>query len=277
MITKAMIFKIAYVLLAAFMSFLVFRLVRNAAKKASDGATDAVKNIDRRMQKTGDLSAEKKKLSKLGICYRFGDYNLAPSKYVVLRVFWAVAIAVVMFLIGAKYASVFGLLIGYFGIDVLFKVLNKRDNEAMFEDIYSTYSNLKIQLSSGIYIGDCLDYTYTTVKNKRYAEAMKELIMNFSDKTLTSAEAIDIFRDRFNSREIDKLCNMMTGFVQYGISEEYLSDIMREVESLMGAQSEVMKNTIEGKTALISFGFFALIIAQVILSLLQTFKGTALF
>ncbi len=276
-ITKAIVFKIIYIALAAFMSFLAFRLIVGLAKKAEGGAEKAVKNIDRRMLRTGDLSAEKQKLSKMGVCYRFGDYNLNPSKYIMLRVFWGVLFSAILFLGGASYFSVLGFPAGFYSVPLLYKWLNKRDNTAMFEDIYSTYSNLKIQLSSGVYIGDCLDYIYTTVKNKRYAEAMKELILNFSDKTLTSSEAIEIFRDRFESREIDKLCNMMTGFVQYGISEAYLSDIMREVESLMSAQAERAKSNIESKAGFVNFCFFALIIAMVIYAMFQMFSGAQLF
>ena len=276
-ITKAVVFKIIYIALAAFMSFLAFRLVVGLARKAEGGAKEAVKNIDRRMLRTGDLSAEKQKLSKMGVCYRFGDYNLNPSKYIMLRIFWGVVFSAVLFLGGAKYFSVLGFPVGFYGVPLLFRWLNKRDNVAMFEDIYSTYSNLKIQLNSGVYIGDCLDYIYTTVKNKRYAEAMKELILNFSDKTLTSSEAIEIFRNRFESREIDKLCNMMTGFVQYGISEAYLNDIMREVESLMSAQAERAKSNIEGKSGFVNFCFFALIIAMVIYAMFQMFQGAKLF
>ena len=240
-------------------------------------AEGAVKNIDRNYAKKGNLTPFRKKLSKMGVCYRLGNYNMSPSRYAMIRVFAGILVALVAYLFGARILSILGIFAGYFLVPVIFKYLNKRDNERMFMDIYSTYSNLKIQLESGIYMGDCLDYTYGIVENKRYKEALKELVLNFSDKTITSAEAVDIFRDRFDSKEIDKLCRIMSGFVQYGISENYLNDIMRETTSLLASENERAKHAIETKTGVITFGFFTLVIVVVAVAMLGNLGGYNIF
>ena len=276
-ISLGLVFKIAMILVALFMSFMLFRAVMKFLRKTEEAGKDAIKNIDRNHIKKGDMSASKLRLSKLGICYRLGDYNLNPSKYVILRSVAAILVMLVLILLGAKAFSVLGLPVGYIGVDFLFKALNKRDNDKLSLDICNTYSNLKIQLSSGIYLGDCLDYTYGIAQNKRYKEALKELVLNFSDKTKTSSEAIEIFKNRFSCREIDKLCSMLNGFAQYGISENYLKDMVREIQSLLAADASKTQHSIESKTGVITFGFFAIIIGIVAISMISGLNGDALF
>jgi len=254
-------------------ALLVYRLLNNAKNKAKE----SISGIDERYKKKGEMGREKKKLSRLGIMYRFHDYDMTPSKYEVFRIFVGVATVLILLLADVSWMSVVGFPIGYFFTDFFFKRVNASDNEAMSMDIYNTYANLKIQLSSGVYLGDCLEYTYKIVQNERYKEALKEFVLNFSDKTLTSTEAIEIFRNRFQSKEIDKLCSMMSMFVQYGISEHYIQDIMTEIQSILTADSLRAENAIENKTGFVTFGFFSLVIVLTVIAMLQTFNGVSLF
>ena len=216
-------------------------------------------------------------MSKIGIMYRFGTYDMKPSQYLLLRLAIGILIALLGILLGGGVYSLVAIPIGYFATDFLFKYLNKQDNEAMMMDIYNTYANLKIQLVSGIYIGDCMEYTYKIVQNERYKEALKELLLNFSDKTITSSEAIEIFRNRFNSRNIDKLCAMLSSFVEYGISDSYLQDIMFEVQELLEADEIKSRHDIESKTGMITFAFFVLVVALVAFGMAGSMGGVGSF
>lgn len=252
-------------------------LAFNLAKKGDNAAKKAVSNIDTRLKEKGELSDKKLELSQLGIMYRFNDYNLNPSKYMVLRVAVGLLLTLIAFVLGAKVLSLLGLPLGYLLTNLVFRKLNDRDNDDMAKDVYNTYANLKIQLSSGIYLGDCLEYTYDVARNKRYKEALKELVLNFSDKSMTSAEAIEIFKNRFQSKQINKLCAMMNTFVQYGISEAYVNDIMIELQSVLAADTLKAEHDIESKTGMITFGFFGLIIALVAIAMAQSFSGMSFF
>lgn len=266
---------IVMVLISVFFFLLIFNLL----KKLENTAEKSIDKIDERIKEKGKMDKEKKRLSKLGIMYRFGDYNMNPSKYEILRLFIGLIITIILWLldIGLGVFALLGIPVGYFATDFVFKKLNDSDNEAMSMDIYNTYANLKIQLTAGVYLGDCLEYTYKIVQNKRYKEALKEFILNFSDKTLTSTETIEIFRHRFQSKEIDKLCSMMEMFVQYGVSENYLQDIMTEIQSILSADSIRTENGIEQKTGFVTFGFFTMVILLVVIAMMQTFNGISLF
>lgn len=279
--TIGLVIKIGIILISALMAFLAARFVYKALFELRDRSKQAGKDISKRIDKRfilkGSMSKEKLKLSKNGIMYRLGNYNMGPSRYILIKVFGGVLVALIAYLLGAKAFCILGIPAGYFITEGLFIYLNKRDNDNMLMDIFNTYSNLKIQLTSGIYLGDCLDYTYGIVNNKRYKEALKEFILNFSDKTKTSAEAIAIFKSRFNNKNIDKLCSMLLGFTQYGINEAYLNDIMHEIQSLLTAEKERTKHYIESKTGFITFGFFTLVIVFVVIVMIGSFNGADIF
>ena len=265
-------------LTAAIAAFCVYRFALRALKKGEEKGRELIHNYDVNIQKKGQLSERQMYMSKVGIMYHFGKYDLKPSEYNMVRILVGGLVVAVIYLLSMNpLASIVGLPIGYFGTDILFKILNKQDNEDMMMDIYNTYANLKIQMSSGIYIGDCLEYTYKIVKNERFKEAMKELLLNFSDKTITSEEAIEIFRNRFDYREIDKLCAMIEAFSKYGISETYLDEIMFTSKELLEADATKTQQNIESKVGFITFLFFVLVVALVAINMAGSFEGAEMF
>lgn len=273
----ALIIKIAIYVVALVASGFGALLVFNILRKAETGTEKAIASIDDRYKRNGGMTEEKLKLSRLGIMYRFGDYNLNPSKYVTLRLISSLVCTVLLFALGMGPLALIGLPLGYLLVNILFIFLNSRDELDMSKDIYSTYANLKIQLTSGIYLADCLEYTYNIVQNERYKEALRELVLNFSDKTMTSNEAISIFKNRFESKQINKLCSMMSTFVQYGISEAYVNDIMVELQSVLSADTLKAEHDIESKTGFITFILFGLIVGLVFIAMMGTFNGIDIF
>lgn len=261
-------------LTALFAAYIVYKFTIKALKKGSDAGQQFIKSIDKNIQKKGDMSKKQLYMSKIGIMYRFGKYDLKPSDYFSVRLLCGILVSAIFYLLAESFSMIIvGFPIGYFGIDILFKILNGRDNEDMTIDIYNTYANLKIQLSAGIYIGECLEYSYKITKNERYREALKELLLNFSDKTITSSEAVEIFRNRFESREIDQLCAMITSFIDYGLSDSYLDGIMFEVQQLLESDAEKSQQNIESKTGFITFAFFVLVVILVAVNMVGSLDG----
>ena len=226
----------------------------------------------------GLLSGKKRELSKLGIMYRVKNYDLTPSYYLILRVCIGLLTAVLLFLLTSKFLLIpIGIVAGYFLTHAYFVYENKKDNEEMIIDIYNTYANLKIQMTAGIYIREVLEYTYSSVNNERYKEALGELILNFSDKTVQSSDAVLIFKDRFDSQEINKLAALILSFMQFGLNSNHADDIMVEIQSLIQAATLKAEHDIEMKAGIINFGFFTIIILMVVYIVFSSFSATSLF
>lgn len=270
------ILKILTFVVMLFICFLFFNLFKRLGQKAEN--IDVSNEIDKVVKKKGLASVYKKKMSKLGIMYRVGDYDLKPSWYILSRVL----IAIIMFLIGiglvkSFFIAVIGFFAGFVLVGVYFKRKNTQDNKAMLMDIYNTYVTLKIQTQAGIYIANSIEYAYKIAQNERYREALRELVINISDKTIPMSTAINIFKDRFDSREINKLCALLHNFVTYGAQEAYTKDIMGEIQSIVLADSLETEHAIESKAGLITFAFFAIVIFITAYSIVLNFAEIDLF
>ena len=228
--------------------------------------------------KKGQLSGKKRELSRLGVMYRVRNYDLNPSYYLILRIGVGFLLAFVLYLLTSNFIWIpIGIIAGYFLTHAYFVYENKKDNDEMIIDIYNTYANLKIQMAAGIYIREVLEYTYSTVNNERYKEALGELILNFSDKTVQSADAILIFRDRFDSQEINKLAALISSFMQFGLNSNHANDIMIEIQSLIQADTLKAEHDIEMKAGIINFGFFTIIILMVTYIVFMSFSMASIF
>lgn len=255
-----------------------FMVIWRTGKRLFGTREKIIKRINEHDYITGALDGKKRELSKLGIMYRTKNYDLIPSYYFILRIFIGLLCAVLLFLLFSKVICLpIGILIGYFGTHFYFVYENKKDNEEMIMDIYNTYANLKIQMSAGIYIREVLEYTYKTINNDRYKEALGELVLNFSDKTIPSSEAIMIFKNRFDSSEINKLSSLIASFLQYGLNANHADDIMVEIQSLIQADTMKTEHDIELKSGGITFAFFAVIIAMVVYIVFTSFSMSGIF
>lgn len=265
---------ISMLVVAVFMFILIWRISNLFLKKKDD----FVREMNRRDMDHGTLSLKMRTLSKNGVMYRLHNYEMKPSYYVMLRVSVGILLGVLLFfLLGKLFYIPIGILAGYVFTHLYFVYENKQDNEEMIMDIYNTYANLKIQMSAGVFIREVLEYTYKMMTNARYKEALGELILNFSDKTVSTQDAICIFKDRFNSREIDKLAALISSFMQYGINSNHAGDIMVEIQSLIQADTLKSEHDIEMKASAVNFAFFAVIIVIIVFAVFSSFSSTTLF
>lgn len=278
-----LIIKITAYVMMGVIAFFAYRAVKGILTKGEDAVESAIKGYDAKLKKTGEMGAQKLKLSRYGIMYRFGDYNMNPSRYNTLRLFTGLSITGLIlfagFLASGRFniLSFIGIPVGYLLFDVLMKAMNDTDNKKMEMDIYQTYATLKIQLASNIYINNALEYVYQISTSKRYKEALQELVLNLSDKTITMEESVEIFRNRFKSKDIDRLCNMLSIFMQYGISEAYLSDISKSLESLLEADAITQQETIGVKSMAVSILYFILLSILIFSQVIASFNGMNLF
>lgn len=258
--------------------FFFFLLLQRIGSHAEDAGKKATTEIDEILKKRGIMAKYKTTLSKRGVMYRVGNYNLNPSWYICAGLGVGVLVGLLLFLLTNKFVFLFiGIPLGLILMNFYFKTENASDNKDMMMDIYNTYANLKIQLSSGIYMVQSLEYSQKVAQNKRYQEALGELVLNMSDKTVQMERSIEIFRNRFDSREIDKLCALFRNCLAYGASEEYTNDIMGEIQNIILASSLANEHDIETKAGFINFSFFGLIVALTAFTIFQNMSGIEMF
>ena len=274
-ISTVMIIKIVRYVLILILCILFFLSLMKTIPKAENLGPQAAKVVDKTLKERGVMNSYKMKLSKMGIAYRVGNYDLNPSWYIMARCTVGCIVVFVIYAITRKVTPIIliGFVIGFIGLDFYYKKENDADNKDMIMDLYNTYANLKIQLNSGIYITDSLAYSYNVAHNKRYKEALGELILNMADKTIPMEKAIDIFKNRFDSREIDKLCAMLHNYAQYGANDSYTADIMSELNSIITASTLGAEHDIESKAGMVNFMFFVCIIALVGYSIISQLSG----
>lgn len=189
-------------------------------------------------KKDAQVKGTQEYLSNTGIMYRFGNYRLTPLFYHgVYRVLAAVLAGGISFVFGGILAGATALFVGYLAVDWCFNWWNKRDILEIEKEIYYTYVNLRIQLYSGRYLNDCLTTVQKEIKNERYKEAFDELIKNSKDKSKTMEESVDIFRTRFKSDHINKLCDVLSTLIWYGAVDQAKDLMEKEIAGFVESSS----------------------------------------
>ena len=236
------------------------------------------REITKKLLDSGKGAQLRLEMSKYGVMYHMENYNMSPAYYLGFRAIIGLAIFVVLVIFDVKSPLIIlAIPAGYFGVPLLFKIMNSSDNKEMLIDIFNTYANINIQLKVGQYIANALEYSYHTAKSKRYKEAMGELILNMADKTVTIEDAIQVFQNRFSSNEIDKLCMMMRSLMRYGNNEEFTQDLLDEVKEIIQADAIQAQDDIETKSGMVSFGFFGIVILIVVVSVMMNFESGGFF
>lgn len=237
-----------------------------------------VNRVNNIYKENNTLSYKTLKLSRTGVMFRMKNYNLTPANYLTVKLFVGVLISVLagLLLEDAIYC-IPGFVLGYFGVPLYFWYENKRDNAEILMDIYNTYSNLKTQLAANVYIRECLESTYEIVNNLRYKAALHELITNMADKTVLNTDAILIFRNRFDSSEINKLAALLNSFSQFGVNASHTDDIMSEIQGILQAQALETEQNIERKAGFTNFLFFGAIIIMLVFIMMNQFPDLSSF
>lgn len=270
--------KISVYLVIAGISFLFFCTLSNIFSNFGNFEEKLESAVDRYLKNKKEFTAKKRQLSKGGIMYRMKDYNLAPSKYVILRIFVGFVFALIGYSVSGKLTllAVLGGF-GYFVCGWFFRHQNKRDNTDILSDLFNIYLTLKIQLASGIYIINALLSARMLITSARLKEALDELIANLSNKAIPYTESVQLFKDRFNSEEINNFCSFLLSYFYYGVSEKYLNDIMSEVNEIATESMIREEHAIESKIGTTTFLYFISILSIVIFCAVNSFGSMNIF
>ena len=262
------IIKVSKYLVIAAICILGFITAYNGLHELVNKGKTARQSLEKELKRRGIAHKYKMRMSQLGIMYRMKDNNLSPVWYVTVRTAFGVLLTIMAFIAEAPFPfPLLGIPIGYVLLDLIFKHINENDNKAFLVDIFNTYSNLNIQLKNGLYISNALEYSYRGARNERYKQALEEMILNLSDKTVSMAETIDIFHSRFLSPEIDNLCSMLNNLLQYGIDDAYAKNMLSEIQTIMLGSAQEAEHDIETKTGMITMAFFIVIVFLIVITI----------
>jgi len=196
--------------------------------------------------------------------YALKDYNLEPSSFVTIKLLCALGTGVICAMLSSSFLLTIALLligcvVGFFLPDLLIRINNAGDNEAMQEDILSIYNILKIHARAGVYITDSLIECQRSVAHPRLKQALNEMTNNILASRVTSEEAIDQFNARFANEDIDNLAIIIKQAFRTGRSADLLTDISKQIEINNKIRSEKSKDKQKRQTSIIQVIFFGII------------------
>ncbi|MBR3517857.1 MAG: hypothetical protein IKO10_16265 [Lachnospiraceae bacterium] len=211
----------------------VFALAR---QKKKTGDNPFKKKRHKRLVEKDTRTIQRIKLSKDGICYRIGDYNLSPAVYdLLLRPAFGLLSAAICFLICREFSAVLLIMVfyGYIGIPLVLKRRGKQDERQIEWDIYKALTNIRLQLACGAYMEDCLKMAAKGAIHPRFREAMDELMRNMADKSMTAADSIEILKTRFSSERTMTFCKILDSMITYGSMDSVCDDMNKELDDMI--------------------------------------------
>ena len=258
------------VVCAAIMVLCILYLVKTInpilqKKKAAEpvkGGGLSKKNRNKRFTEKKTNTIQRQKLSKNGICYRFGDYDLSPARYdFVMRPVFGLITMVFYLLIDQRLSLMVPVMFfaGYIGIPLFLNWLGKRDEQQIEWDIYKALTNIRLQLACGAYLEDCLHMIADSAIHPRFREAMDELLKNMNNKSLTTADAIKIFESRFSSERMMAFCKILENFITYGSIDGIFDDMNKELDDMIVTSSDRSLSDIRHRYQFVS-GWMGMII-----------------
>ncbi len=244
---------IAYGAISFLVSFYLMLFICFMVKTLRPTGTDkkkhelSKKNKNRKLEEGNKNTEQRQALSKNGICYLVGNYNLSPGAYLFLIRPLCGILTVLTYLFITKDVSpiMFVLfIVGDIGFDLFIKNQGKNEERQMEWDIYKALTNVHIQLTTGAYLEDCLRMIAKGAIHPRFSEAMDELIRNLGDKTKTTSESIEILKTRFSSERIMTFCKILETFITYGPVDNVFNDMKTELKDMMDTGRDRTANDI---------------------------------
>lgn len=208
-------------------------------------------------------------LSKMGVLYHRNDYALDASTFILEKIVigGALALACLIFapglvwkLTGALVAFILGFMVPNFMI----YSKDKKDNEAMQDDIVSIYTILKLNAKAGVFISDSLVECQRSVTNGRLKAGLTELNNNILSRKLTLEDSVELFNARFNNEQIDNLTVILRQSLRTGQIANMLDDVSKQIEDINKLRTEQEKIKMQRQTKMMNIAFFVGISALII-------------
>jgi len=208
-------------------------------------------------------------LSKMGVLYHRDNYALDASTFILEKIVigGALALACLVFapgtiwkLAGAAAAFILGFMIPNFMI----YSKDKKDNEAMQDDIVSVYTILKLNAKAGVFISDSLVECQRSVTNGRLKAGLTELNNNILSRKLTLEDSVELFNARFNNEQIDNLTVILRQSLRTGQIANMLDDVSKQIDDINKLRTEQEKMKMQRQTKMMNIIFFIGISALII-------------
>ncbi len=223
-------------------------------EKKEESINLSKKNRNKKFGDNKKTSEQRIKLSKSGICYIFGNYNMSPAVYsLIIRPLCGLLTAFLYFVLSSMSAGIslsltflctliFMFVVGDLGLHIVLIYAGKMTERQIEWDIYKALTNIHLRLSTGEYLEDCLTTTAMGSMHPRFREAMDELIKNMHDKSKTMTESIEILKSRFSSERMENFCKILEKFISTGPSDGLFADMNEEINLMVENSS---KRTLE--------------------------------
>lgn len=194
-------------------------------------------------------------LSKMGVLYHRGDYALDASTFILEKIVigGALALACLVFAPGIVWkltGSIAAFILGFMVPNFMARNRDKKDNEAMQDDIVSIYTILKLNAKAGVFISDSLVECQRSVTNGRLKAGLTELNNNILSRKLTLEDSVELFNARFNNEQIDNLAVILRQSLRTGQIAEMLDDVSKQIEDINKLRTEQEKMKMQRQTHL---------------------------
>lgn len=240
-------------------AFLVYVLKQAFTDENKDAALDTMNRGITKVLNSDQKRKFDRYLVQTGITYRLNFMTVTPASYILCMLVSGLVFLVAFYLLGLEKYIFIGFLVGFFGWDVVMRVMGQTDNKEIQDDVSTILSNLRVELDAGIYLLDGLVMCEPLLKNKRFRSAIEELTTALSSPHVSNMDAIDAFNAKFKNVQVANLSIFFRNYILYGVSDKYLDDMMQQVNSMSEAQALREENDLDQKMNLFSIAFFGLI------------------
>lgn len=208
-------------------------------------------------------------LSKMGVLYHRDNYALDASTFILEKIVigGALALACLVFAPGTIWklaGAVVAFILGFMIPNFMIYSKDKKDNEAMQDDIVSVYTILKLNAKAGVFISDSLVECQRSVTNGRLKAGLTELNNNILSRKLTLEDSVELFNARFNNEQIDNLTVILRQSLRTGQIANMLDDVSKQIDDINKLRTEQEKMKMQRQTKMMNIIFFIGISALII-------------
>ena len=200
-------------------------------------------------------------LQKNGALYHYGKW-INPGIFIIITFL----ITLSCFMVGSYYGMFVGIIAACIGSGVsalLLDYLTQQDNLYLLEDLNLIYGALSLQIKAGVFITDALTECFSSVKNRRLQDGLRdlasEIVMNNDIE-----EGLIKLQSKFNNYYIDSLCITILQALDSGQAIELLKDIAEQIKDLEMINQSMKKEKLNRNITFYQLGIFAIVLIIVL-------------
>ncbi|MCR3758892.1 type II secretion system F family protein [Clostridium felsineum] len=192
-------------------------------------------------------------------------YNLTPLGYILGKVLVASILLFFSVISSAYFAVIPVTVVGYFLLDILLWIKDKKDTKQISFQFRDVYDLLNIQMTAGTFIGTALVDCYLVVSNPRFKKSLAILSAEIS-VTKNISQALKHFAEQYkeNNDDITNFVMTIEQSIQTGQSKEQLIDMSENISDMavlaIQEQTEKVKSTSDNIKVLIFIGILVTIV-----------------